>query len=354
MPDHTDPFVAKIRQATKNVGEAFVAVSDVHNKAIEEQLTVMLQARSGGSNPKNSLEDYMHKSIIEAEQRAALANVEAACHDLEALREELPVQHNLSKAENDTILDRIELDLSKCAAEKALLMSAASLSHLDDDFVNVLLDVHGRGQLDQSSWQNGRSPMHMATEHNRRDVIEYLLNLPGGYELLEMRDSSGNTPVFHARSKGHSALEHWLQQETNNTGVLQPRASSVGIHRGSLVRPNISAIPPQYMKLLQQIETTGWVSVSWKNGYTMLHWAASKGHADLCGYLVKLNADLELQDKNNRTPLDIARNAGHSNVVVELENLQSSLLTTKRSSVSPARASFQGASGPRTSVHSSF
>merc|ERR1712159_535710 len=74
----------------------------------------------------------------------------------------------------------------------------------------------------------------------------------------------------------------------------------------SIPRPDTSYLPEQYLSLLDQIESVGWASVNWKKGYTMLHWAASKGHGDLCRYLVQLGASTSLRDHRDNTPADLA------------------------------------------------
>merc|ERR1711924_23482 len=60
--------------------------------------------------------------------------------------------------------------------------------------------------------------------------------------------------------------------------------------------------------------------VSWKDGYTMLHWAAGKNHVELCKYLLRLQADVNAQDRRKRTALDIAKEKGNLEVIAVLEN----------------------------------
>lgn len=75
-------------------------------------------------------------------------------------------------------------------------------------------------------------------------------------------------------------------------------------------RPDVSGIPAGYLQVLERIETEGWKTVTWKGGYTMLHWAAAKGLSDLCRYLVGLRADITARDEFDKTPLYYAGQTG--------------------------------------------
>jgi len=52
----------------------------------------------------------------------------------------------------------------------------------------------------------------------------------------------------------------------------------------------------------------------------MLHWAAGKNHVELCKYLLRLQADVNAQDRRKRTALDIAKEKGNLEVIAVLEN----------------------------------
>jgi len=314
LPGSSDPFVLKVRDALQVVSEAIRNADTAHALAIESQLSSASEARTSSRSVRESFVDYPKRQIVESEQRTAYSNVEAAMHDLRALKEELQIMHSLSNNEREEIAFRITHSIRLCEDELNLLRSPSTLSELPEPFVGSLLDVHVKGLSADREWSQGLSPMHHATQHGRRDVIAYLMRLDGGRALLNSRDVHGRTPLYYAHNSNQTALEHWLRENAGMTESMHTTAR----------RPSISAIPPQYSQLLNQIETTGWKSVNWKNGYTMLHWAASKGHHDLCRYLIGLDADPNTEDKQSRRPIDLARSAGHSHVVVVLEELRRS------------------------------
>jgi len=302
LPHSTDTFVAKVRMSTQEAAKEMKNANSIHLLAVQEQLSTMLQARKEGRNLLDSVHDYRERNKIGDEQRTVASKLDAWLHDLKALLEELPTQHDLPAEEQEELKQRIEMDIGKCEAELKLLQSPSSLSSLPEAFLVMLMDVHEQGRISEShtAWDNGLSPMHRATQHGRRDII--------GQNLLNVRDGGGRTPLYHAQATGAVALEHWLREEAGGNAPMHHRER----------RPSVSSIPQAYLQLLEQIETTGWTSVTWKNGYTMLHWAASKGHADLCRYLMELDADPLMHDKQNRTPMDIANNAGHAHVALIL------------------------------------
>jgi len=59
--------------------------------------------------------------------------------------------------------------------------------------------------------------------------------------------------------------------------------------------------------------------VTWDADYTLLHWAAERGHTDLCHYLLHLDADPQAHDLNERSALDYAKEAGHEELAATFQ-----------------------------------
>lgn len=108
---------------------------------------------------------------------------------------------------------------------------------------------------------------------------------------------------------------------TKPPGDIFVKPMNESLISGSTPRPDTNMLPPQYQQLLSQIEENGWASVTWKKDYTMLHWSASKGHSELCRYLVKLGGNPGLRDSHKRSPGDLARQGGHVEVGSFLDGL---------------------------------
>merc|ERR1719265_911148 len=129
---------------------------------------------------------------------------------------------------------------------------------------------------------------------------------------MNSRDKQGRTPLYYADPVRRQDLVQYMVQ----AGATMPMHSQDR-------RPSITKLPQQYLMVLQEIETRGWNSVNWKDGYTMLHWAAEKDHGDLCRYLISLDADIMARDGKDRSPLQLARSSNSASATLVLEELAS-------------------------------
>lgn len=303
LPGSTDSFVLRVQDAQRNAQDVLRSVGDSHHDMIEAQLLAVV-AKSSTQGIRDVIDDYDRKQEIELDRRLQVNKIESVIHDLRSLREEAPTQHHLSQQDLEAILERIEIELQKCQDEQALLRSTSALGDLPDTFVQTLADIH-RGASVQREWKEGFSPMHWCAQNGRRDIIDYLLRREDGKHMVHHRDKHGRTPLYYAESTRKRAVSDFLRHEAGG-GEVAPLQL---VDR----RPSGAdwKIPESYMTVLEQIETQGWHTVNWKSGYTMLHWAASKGHNDFCAYLVKLDADPNAADDEGKTPLSCALEADH-------------------------------------------
>ena len=54
--------------------------------------------------------------------------------------------------------------------------------------------------------------------------------------------------------------------------------------------------------------------------WTPLHWAAKDGHLEMAKLLLEFNADINLKDDYNRTPLKVAKQCNKMDVANLIEN----------------------------------
>ncbi|KIJ14685.1 hypothetical protein PAXINDRAFT_78776, partial [Paxillus involutus ATCC 200175] len=72
------------------------------------------------------------------------------------------------------------------------------------------------------------------------------------------------------------------------------------------------------VELLLQNDVDLQVATQSKSLNTALHFASSKGHLDVVKLLLQKGADPHVQNKDLRTPLDLARIEGHDKIVTAL------------------------------------
>lgn len=60
---------------------------------------------------------------------------------------------------------------------------------------------------------------------------------------------------------------------------------------------------------------TAWNQMSGTDGYRILHVAAEQGHLPIVELLVRLGADRSVQTVGGHTPLDLARENSHEEIV---------------------------------------
>lgn len=326
-------YVSQVREAQTGLGEAMRNANQVHLASLDMQLVVAAENLKKGVSSSHSLYECVLPHI-ELERQAAASRIESRMHDLIALKEEANVHHELDGTpEKQQIFDYIDRDVARCKEEVQLLKSVA-LAEMPENLLEAIVGYANGSRM--SKYDGLFSPAHWAAKRGRRDLLYFIHQQAGGLAMLHARDDLGRTPLFYAERNRSVGLIHFLQSVLRSggpssgtlsqqpealDGTAQQRFSIIG---GTRVYYNVGKLPPAYKKLLDQIERRGWSTVTWKDNYTMLHWAASKGNDDLCAYLIQLNADPSVKDCKAQTPSVCAAAAGHPDIVQLLQGAQAS------------------------------
>eukprot|EP00931_Biecheleriopsis_adriatica_P079295 TRINITY_DN5269_c0_g2_i1.p1 TRINITY_DN5269_c0_g2~~TRINITY_DN5269_c0_g2_i1.p1 ORF type:complete len:1259 (+),score=305.47 TRINITY_DN5269_c0_g2_i1:523-3777(+) len=350
-----DDFRQKVKAVKCRAAELLRKAAEPHCRFLELELAASVSGwRQGHSLQEGSAKFYVGKAEALQERQALASLVEAAEHDLRVLKEEASTHHELSPHELQETLQQIDLDVQCCCDERKLLQITSPLADLPEELLQGiaaslgLLYSERPRSLGLSHWPDRQTPMHWAAQNGRRDIVEFLLRHEGGKDLVNLPDGQGRTPLQLAESQQQVTLCHYLRERAGATTERKQSQVIMAISGTQVqedVRPTSDDdLPDKYQAVLARVEQQGWDNVTWKDGFTILHWAASKGEVNLCHHLVSMNADPEAKDSIGRTALDCAEAGGHAQAADMLKfrirnRLLSRLSTRSRSlehSLSPA------------------
>eukprot|EP00928_Gymnodinium_smaydae_P027343 TRINITY_DN21177_c0_g8_i1.p1 TRINITY_DN21177_c0_g8~~TRINITY_DN21177_c0_g8_i1.p1 ORF type:complete len:2039 (+),score=538.32 TRINITY_DN21177_c0_g8_i1:109-6117(+) len=314
----------RLREAQGACREALRETREANSALVEAQLGAV--AARGDRSVSTALQgEFPSKLQLLRVRSDRIAACETRLGVLRAFQRELPETRELSEAERGEVLERLALELEVDSEELGVIRAEpAGLASLPEDFVAALADIHTSGLDPDRHWSSGFTPMHWAAQNGRVDVLDYLLRQPGGVDMAVARDSHGRMPLYYAEtSQRHAAVRHLRTAARSRDAAAAAGPPALAAAAGAARRPSTTAssLSGPYLQVLEQIETEGWHAVSWKRGFTMLHWAAGKGDTALCRYLVELDADVNAQDDSTKTPLTCAREAGHLETVEALRQL---------------------------------
>lgn len=318
LPSSADGFVAQVREAHQGVDRLMENSAKVHIATITVQLELMT-----GKGDVQWLMDSNRE--IQLERGLMVNELDAACHDFQALQEKVILQHDLSSEEQEQVTTYIQRDMARCQEELEIMKLSDSLAKLPEGLIQELVHMKDEGlpgEPGEPGYENGFSPMHWAAQHGRRDLVEFIREkVEKGSELLRSRDVQGRIPLFFAKRARRDGLAYHLSRIGGFSDLLV---------RSSKKRPDVEDLAPAYKKVLENIEKHSWRAMEWKGGWTMLHWAAKHGKKELCLYLLTQQANPSEKDDEGRSVLDVAREAHHMDLLVAFQEK----LTMPRESVS--------------------
>jgi len=278
LPGNNDPFLIKVREGLVRAEEAMIKAEEAHAVSWRAAVSGDLAMKEG-----------------QLERSAALSSVKACEHDLTALREEVFIHHQFSKPEQAEIVRRLEMEIQRVKNEESLLSRSSPMDGLHDDVHQSLTMIHKHGPS-TLEWEDDFTVMHYAVKNQRTDVLSHLLKNPATQPMLNSRDVYGRLPIAYA-SPG---MRGYLMQA------------------GSQGAPIVSQKPriePDWQGALDQAERDGFYTVNWQEGYTLLHYAAETGDADLARWCLDHLADPNQQDAKGRSPIFLAESNGHMHLL---------------------------------------
>ena len=178
------------------------------------------------------------------------------------------------------------------------------------EVVELLLGAEGINVNAQE--EGGWTPLYSAAQEEHTEVVKVLLGAVG--IDVNTPDKDGRTQLYSAAEKGHTEVVEKLIAAGANVNA-QTQYGGTPLHIAAFYGHK------KAVELLIGVEGIN-VNTQSRSGFTPLHSAAFCRHKEVVELLIGAGADADAQDKNGFTPLDIAMQNGHTAVADILREAQ--------------------------------
>lgn len=195
------------------------------------------------------------------------------------------------------------------------------------DIVWLLLDYGANPNSRAGGW-TGLTPLHMAVRNQNYDIAKLLLDAGA---KPDARDEWGRSPLHYAASSGNFLITHLLIERGADVNALDAY-SRTPLHEAvsSLVGPKEKILKNYGVAMLLLKYGANPNIRDDYYSWTPLHYAARYGAVDIVKELLEHGADPTIRDNKGRTPLDIAKEFGHDEVVQILASAESNRKRSRR------------------------
>lgn len=226
------------------------------------------------------------------------------------------------------------------------LISYGTTGEVNGSADNSVTDLLQRGaQLSSANKVTGETALHLAARHRRVDTARALLERCDSRDV-NAKDGTGRTPLHHAIAADSMGVFELL---------IRCRGTDLNAQDNDGTTPLILAVKHSNSSMIEElIQNECEVTRSDTNGKTALHWAAATGNVDAIKcllsvketnkdaqdalgatplflaaregtkpaveLLLKYNANKDINDEMDVSPIDIARDRQHYDIVRLLED----------------------------------
>lgn len=204
----------------------------------------------------------------------------------------------------------------------------------DDKLVKKLLDMGVYPSGGKWDGGHGETPLHVAAELGRANMMSYLLLLKGADP--DMLDRRNYTPLFRAAEKGHESAVRVLLAAGADMHIRCGSARGYGSRRIS----SFNMVARRGLTGVLRVMVQGGVDVDaapCAYGVTALHSAASTGTVEAICMLVEAGASIEARNAGGNTPLLTAVNFCNLDAADALLNHGASVNTRNNNQETPLR-----------------
>lgn len=176
-------------------------------------------------------------------------------------------------------------------------------------FLTIVEILVSKGaDIDKKS-SNGANCLHLAATAGHANVVEYLIKHGSP---VDFQNQIGSTPLNAACCRGHVKIVNILLNNNADPNYSPPDGKTALIYASMWGWDKIVQI-----LLSKKVNIN---AVSKKYGLTALHFACMQGHTNVVKVLLIGGANKGIKDIDGMTPLDLAKENKHFNIVELLNN----------------------------------
>ena len=301
---------ADINMKNKNDETALHAATQTGSKEIAELLI------NNGANINDKISWQRRKSIQGSQGRWTIENLSLTPLDIAArwnypgiarmliengVESNSAMQRAIENGHKQIVKLLIETDAKYRSNLNESLLLAVRLNKLDvvAHLISLGADVNTR----DTTW--GSTVLMWAADKGNMEIVKLLLEK--GADVNAKDTAYGKTALMWAADKGHSEIVKFLLEKGADVNAKDTSWGSTAL---------IWAADEGDYETVKLLLDKG-VNIDTKDtayGKTALAWASEKGRLKIVEYLVEKGADLNITNKHNQTPLDIASIYGHKEI----------------------------------------
>ena len=185
--------------------------------------------------------------------------------------------------------------------ENSIIHSATIEGHLP--LVKYLIEKHNIGINNKD--EDGKTPLHIACEKGYQSIIDYFISK--GADVFA-RDDKGYYAIHYAAIGGYLSIVKYLIEQHNFDVNSKGSANVTPLHEACL---------NGHLQIVEYLISKGAdLYAKDKESNYSIHYAAIGGHLPIIKYFIEQhNFDVNIRQRNLRTPLHEASSNGHLPVV---------------------------------------
>ena len=171
--------------------------------------------------------------------------------------------------------------------------------------------------LRTTTGRTGMDLMHTAAMSGNVPAAKLLVQLDA-HVNINAQDDEGGTPLFCAVAQGHAAMIEFLLSK--GADIYLKNKKDVTILHLAATQGDV-----QIGKMLMEFDAHLDVNVQTNLGNTPAHVAAGRNKREFLEFLLAAGARVDIQNNENKTLLDVAREKNHLEIVEFLENYEKNI-----------------------------